>query len=181
VLRVDRASARDAQFVIEGLIPAAAARLRWLHLLGSAMHAADRVHRGSWAVTLFDDGLRLNVGTIETVVFRQYGAMLVLDSGHFSEEELHEIRMKRSLGSVDNYSSVRGTVNVTVKYGLDGEPFREARDALLSLVDRVASRVRTRTTYARTHSSGVVEYVRRATSQPLTQPDYDWGRPRTTR
>ena len=83
MLRVDRASARDAQFVIEELIPEAAARLRWLRLLAAAMNRADRVHCGSWAVTLFDDRLRLNVSTIETDFMRPGGAMLVLDSGHF--------------------------------------------------------------------------------------------------
>src|SRR5688572_14284890 len=44
VLRVDRASVRDAQFVIEWLIPDAEVRLRWLTLLGDAMNVADRVH-----------------------------------------------------------------------------------------------------------------------------------------
>src|SRR5947208_3332048 len=67
--RVDRASASDARFVLEGLIPDAASRLRWLGLLADAMVAAHEIHPASWAVTLFDAGLRLNVGQIETVVF----------------------------------------------------------------------------------------------------------------
>jgi len=42
VLRVDRASPYDTRFVIEGLIPGAAARVRWLNLLADAMIRANR-------------------------------------------------------------------------------------------------------------------------------------------
>ena len=87
----------------------------------------------------------------------------------------------RSPATIDNYSSVRGTVNVNVDYCLDGEGFREAQDALLSLVERAASRVKVRTNYARSHSSGVVTYVGQTTNQQIRQPDHAWGRLTTHR
>src|SRR4051812_12271444 len=152
--RVDRASAADARFVLESLIFDEACRLRWLGLLADAMVAAHAVHPASWAVTLFDDGLRLNVGRIETVVFRQGGVMLVLDSARFSDDELNEIRLHRMRGAIDLYTSVRGTVAIWGGYQIDGETTVRRREALLTLVGRAASRVRTRTSYARFHSPG---------------------------
>jgi hypothetical protein len=174
--RVDRSSARDAQFVIEGLIEDTDARIRWLDLLADAIAAADQVHRGSWAITLFDDLLRLNVGRIETVVFHSGGAMLVLDASRFTDDEIRAVAGDRWRSRVDIYASVRGTVNVDLPYDVDPRRMAEARDALVPLVERAASAVRTRTNYAATHSSGVVEYLSSATGRPIDQPDHAWDR-----
>jgi hypothetical protein len=173
--RIDRSSAADAHFVLESLIPDAAGRLRWLGLLADATVAAHDVNPASWAVTLFDNGLRLNVGQIETVIFRPDGAMLVLDSGHFSDDEIAQIRMDRSLGRVSAYTYVQGTVNVDLPYDLGRsslKPHDQVRAALLSLVERAAERVHTRTGYYRSHSPGVVEYVATVTGRRLREPEH---------
>jgi hypothetical protein len=170
--RVDRRIASDAQFVIEDLIPDAASRARWLCLLADAFEVADRVHRGSWAVTLFDDGLRVNVGRIETIVFRLGGAVLVTDAYQYSRDEIDEIRRNPMLGRVSNYATVPDTVNLSLNYGVDANALAAARQRLLVLVERAASRVSLRTNYTGTHSPGVVEYVAVATGRRLRQPDF---------
>jgi hypothetical protein len=98
--------------------------------------------------------------------------MLVLDSAAFSDEEIAKIRMNRALGAVDVYSSVRGTVNVTVGYDVIGDVFDGARAALLSLVERAAAQVRKRTGYFGSHSPGVVEYIAAETGRRIRQPSY---------
>lgn len=174
MLKIDRRNPDDARFVIEGLIPSARDRARWLGLLADAIEAAHAIHPASWAVTLFDQGLRLNVGRIETVVFGRTCAMLVLDSGQFTDDELDEIRLRHGPGAIDVYASVRGTVNCWLPYETDDAMLAEFRGALLPLVERAASQVRSRTTYARTHSLGVVDYVAVAMGHELPEADYRW-------
>jgi hypothetical protein len=169
---MDRWNPGDARAVIERLIPAEDARENWLTLLADAIETADRVHPCSWGVTLFPRKLRLNVGTIETVVFSPGGAMLVLDGGRFTDEEIHTIRENPHLGSVNAYRSVPGTVRLNVAYDSTSTMLADARTKLLPLVERAASRVKTGTVYFRSHSPGVVMYVIDVTGIDLKQPGY---------
>ena len=169
---VDRWNPADARAVLETLIPDDDARRTWLTLLAGAIQTADRIHTCSWAVTLFPRKLRLNVGTIETVVFDGRGAMLVLDGGTFTDAEIDTIRARPALGGVDRYRSVRGTVNLYFAYDSTARAIADVADRLFPLVERVASRVRTGTVYFRSHSPGVVLYVAQVTEVPLHQPGY---------
>jgi hypothetical protein len=141
-------------------------------LLADAIQTADRIHPSSWAVTLFPRKLRLNVGSIETVVFGERGAMLVLDGGTFTDPEIDTVRKHPELGGVDRYRSVPGTVSRYFAYGATGEVIADATDRLLPLVERAAARVKTGTVYFRSHSPGVVIYVAQVTGRPLHQPGY---------
>jgi hypothetical protein len=116
--------------------------------------------------------LRLNVGSIETVVFEGRGAMLVLDGATFSDAEIEAIRRHPERGRVDLYRSVPGTVNVRLAYDAPAEAIADAQARLLPLVERAAARVRTGTVYFRSHSPGVVVYVAQVTRRPLQQPGY---------
>jgi hypothetical protein len=170
-----RQSAEFARAVIEGLIPEDEDRARWLGLLADAIVAAHAVHPASWAVTLFDHGLRLNVFMIETVVFGPRDAMVVLDSSHVSDEEIDEIRLTEGRQAIDAYTTVPGTVQRRLAYEIADETVTSLRPALLSLVERAASRVRTRTRWAATHSPGVVEYAAQATGRQLPEPAFAWA------
>jgi hypothetical protein len=169
---IDRWNPTDARAVLEALIPDDAARQRWLTVLAEAIQTADRIHPCAWAVTLFPRLLRLNVGSIETVVFDGRGAMLVLDGGAFTDAEIDAIRERPELGAVDLYRSVPGTVNVRLAYDAPADAIAAAHARLLPLVERAAARVKTGTVYFRSHSPGVVVYVVQATGVPLQQPGY---------
>ena len=172
--RIDRASADDARFVLEALIPDPVVRLRWLGLLVDAIRVAHQIHRGCWSVTLFDRKLRLNVGSIETVVFRPSHPMLVMDSGALSDANVQEIKGDPSLGYIDAYATVRGTWSAPLKYEYPALTVMTAHDELLLVVERAASMVKTRTPYARTHSPGVIEYLAQDFSTWVPQPDFRW-------
>jgi hypothetical protein len=169
---MDRWNPRDARAVVERLIPEDDARRSWLALLADAVQTADRIHPCSWGVTLFPRTVRLNVGSIETVVFKPSGAMLVLDGGRVSDDTICAIREHPHLGSIDVYRSVRGTVSLNLPYDAPSDVLADARAKLLPLVERAASRVRTGTVYFRSHSPGVVTYVAEVTGIALRQPGY---------
>jgi hypothetical protein len=169
---VDRWNPADARAVLEALIPGDDARRAWLTLLAEAIQTAHRIHTSSWAVTLFPRTLRLNVGSIETVVFDRRGAMLVLDGGTFTDAEIAAIREQPELGGVDRYRSVSGTVNLYHAYHSTAEAIADATGRLLPLVERAAARVKTGTVYFRSHSPGVVLYVAQVTGRPLKQPGF---------
>lgn len=165
-------SPNNARQVLEQLMPDAAIRRRWLHLVAVAIDVAHGVHPASWNITLLPNLIRLNVGKIETLVLRRGHAMLVLDSATFTEQQLQEIRVNPALGKVDKNPSVPGTVSLNVKYDQYKAWYAEPHGPLLVVIERAASRVQTRTTFAQFHSPGVIEYVAQETGITVPQPEY---------
>jgi hypothetical protein len=69
--RVDRQSRASAQSVMERACPDASARRFLMKRLLQSIAVAERSGPNSWAVTLFDEGFRLNVGQVETFTYKR--------------------------------------------------------------------------------------------------------------
>ena len=71
VASVDRQSRASAQAVMERACPDTTARRFVMKQLLQTIAIAERSGPNSWAVTLFKDGFRLNVGQVEAFAYRR--------------------------------------------------------------------------------------------------------------
>jgi hypothetical protein len=78
VAGADRDSASFAESVMRQACPDARARRFLMARMLESIALAEKVGPRSWAVTLFDNGFRLNVGQVEAFVYRNRIARLLM-------------------------------------------------------------------------------------------------------
>ena len=69
---VDRQSRTSAETVMESACPDATTRRFLMKLLLDSIAIAERLGPNSWAVTLFKEGFRLNVGQVEAFTYKRH-------------------------------------------------------------------------------------------------------------
>lgn len=67
----DRQSRASAETVMESACPDATARRFLMNRLLQSIAIAERLGPNSWAVTLFEEGFRLNVGQVEAFTYKR--------------------------------------------------------------------------------------------------------------
>ncbi|MBS0405079.1 MAG: hypothetical protein JSS17_01750 [Proteobacteria bacterium] len=187
---IDRNSSVDAEAVMVAMCPDEDARREILRCLLDSIAFAERIAPGAWAVTLFPNGFRLNVGPVEalTCVCESWPfpnsengppILKILTQGAIPESmvsasarEADELEIRPA-----NYKSVALPQHAVAMTADDAvrlrEWFDELRDAhhqyIKLALQTPSGRARTNTAFKRTHSPGLVEYARAVCEQP-TEP-----------
>ena len=68
---LDRSSVKDAEAVLSAICPDQTMRQEMLRCLLDSIARAEEVAPDAWAVTLFDNGFRLNFGQVEALTFEK--------------------------------------------------------------------------------------------------------------
>jgi hypothetical protein len=169
-----RADPGAAKRIVERLCPDENLRLECLTQFGESIRTAHDISASSWGVTLHDSEVRLNVGSVEALAL---------------SKDMLAITVRRP-DNVDDWDQILQQPGVKQKWG--GEAFRNMPfsyglevdlDHLLTLlpdlnplhlahVELAGASVRTTTNYHKTHSPGVMEYLREVVDEGLPNPNY---------
>ena len=74
---LDRASPQECEAILIGILPDPSTRLSCLRILRAGIVAVHSRATAGWGVTLFSDGLRLNIGSTEAYTLAE-GVIRVL-------------------------------------------------------------------------------------------------------
>lgn len=179
--KLDRCSAVDAAAVMSAICPHAAQRYEVLRcLLDSIAYVECRASQ-AWAVTLFGNRFRLNVGIVEAftcgvvesdepVGGRYLRSVRVLTLGKLPSEVLKASQKQSSHVDVRaiSYKPISGSQHAVFlsfeQAGELGQWYERLRPAhqryLEAALQTSTGRVRHGTTHRRSHSEGLVEYAR---------------------
>ncbi|HVI02749.1 MAG TPA: hypothetical protein VM869_28820, partial [Enhygromyxa sp.] len=160
--RGDRATAGD---VVELLLPQPAVRAAVLRVLAELVdHAHSRGDR-KWAITLFDQLVRLNVGAVHVAVLLPEVLFLIADVGKVDDQ------MRAELGPRVALTRELAYVSAGLELYLPAEEVERwwprLREACLAFVDAAATRD---TSYWKSHSPGFLAYLEHALDRSLPHP-----------
>jgi hypothetical protein len=169
-----RASASAAEAVFRDAIPSTALRRRAAKLLADAIECSHAVGGSTWGVTLFEDGLRLNVGQVEVLVIRPGGLYAV--SGVPAEPLPGAVSTHVRVHRRGLYASVPGgQATWRVPYGVLPSVMPHLAPCHRAFVQRAATRASGKpreTPFKASFSSGVVDYLRTTLGRAVPFPDY---------
>lgn len=187
--RLDRSSAEAAERVMSAVCPDAGMRREILRCLLNSIAAVERVAPEAWAVTLFEEGFRLNVGPVEALTCESSPSwpfssgssvawpftsadsgqpiIRVLTQGelpidaHDRAEDLLEISPAtyRSVSLPQHAVSLGVATPQQLAYWY-GRLTDAHQRYLLQALHTPTGKIRTSTTFRRTHSPGLVAYAR---------------------
>ncbi len=157
---------------MERYLPDSNVRQRCLAALGASISFVHRCNGNSWGITLRDDCIRLNVARIEVFVigYRENRIYFVIDEDYLEDEDSKTLRNKYSLGGP--YKSVTGSRGVEVRAETFDEDKSWLWDSHLKLLENAARGVKTRTSYYKSHSPGVLSYLRKFLDKDIPDPAY---------
>lgn len=159
----------QAEQVMVELLPNLSERTTVLGRLVQSADVADAIAPNAWAVTLFTDGFRLNVGQVEVIVFLngELRVNLVGSEGikpfvgpHFVSAGYRSLPQPLCafVGSVGQYAAV-------------AESLRRPHEQFVSLAAHSpGGRPRKGTSFRRSHCEGLVRYARRISGSHGTNP-----------
>lgn len=181
--QIDRDSPAEAEAVMSTVCPDEDARREILRCLLQSIAFADSVAPEAWAVTLFNNRFRLNVGPVEALTCRLFQTaestlpiIRVLTQGNLPEAVVQaDAREADDLAvSTVSYSSIPVPRHVVALAASDAVELRkwidqiqEAHHRYIKLALQTPSGgIRTSTQYKRTHSTGLIEYAKAFCTQP---------------
>lgn len=159
---MDRTDPEEARAVVERIVPDEAARRACLALLADAIETAHETAPASWSVTLFRDGVRLNVGAVETTVIgrKRRGTIYLLVDGRSLEAGAQAPARDGEIewNEVQVYASFPGARGIFIQLDAAGRVLPAWRKANLALV-RAAAQARPVGGFRRSHSPAVPEFL----------------------
>jgi hypothetical protein len=172
-LDVDRKSPQECEAILIGILPDPSARLSCLRILRAGIVAAHSRATAAWSVTLFSDGLRLNIGSTEAYTLRE-GVVRVLilvgDTTTVPAALLASSLLPSPYKSTPPETQLFRTIPSRV---VTVEPW--LRDCFVNFALR-ASVTKTgeprRTPYHPSHSAGVVSYLSTTLHEVVPTPDF---------
>lgn len=169
---LDRYSEDAAKNMIEAYLPNPEIRKRCLDALADSIVFAHQCNGGAWGITLLNHCVRLNVGKIEVFVVghRENGVYFVINEDFLEDEELRILRNGYSLGGP--YKSVPSSRGVDVRADAIDEDRSLLWDSHLKLLEDAARAVKTRTSFYKAHSPGVLSYLRTFLDRDIPDPSY---------
>ena len=169
-----RQSADAARAAVEAIYPDPAVRLTCLTLLADAVERAHAVSPASWGVTLHPNRVRLNVGEAQASVLRVGGPYLVLDRDALDPPLRQRVDAEMAGGPWSGavYASMPYAYGAHLPSARLEELLPLVREAHLRFVERSAGQVRTRIAFYRSHSPGVLAYLREELGRDLPDPVY---------
>lgn len=169
---LDRYSEDAAKDMIEAYLPDPEIRKRCIDALADSIVFAHQCNGGAWGLTLREYGIRLNVGRIEVFVigYQENGVSFVINEDYLEDEELETLRNKYFLS--DPYKSVPSSRKVDVRADAIDEDRSLLWDSHLKLLEDAARSVKTRTSFYKAHSPGVLSYLRTFLDRDIPDPSY---------
>ncbi len=163
-IALDREDPQVAKTVLESMFPRKTERLAILSRLVHSIDVANAVAPNAWAVTLFPDAFRLNVGQVE--VFVAYPAGFFLNCAASAEAEPF-----RSLGCEE--STYAAVPQPQCRYSATAQDLRRlppdvdaAHRRFIDLAARAPSgKPRAGTSFSSSHSKGFVTYARKSVDE----------------
>lgn len=165
----DPGAASDAAQLIEWLLPDKAVRESVLTIVADAIDAAHLVNPNAWGTTLRRDEIRLNVGQLETLVLREGAVYLVVDGTYIQVSQKADLR--RFGFRCGQYRSMIDACGLALPPDEVAAEYYALREAHEALVVALARRY-TRTTFARFHSTQVIDYLGHALGRDIPNPAY---------
>jgi hypothetical protein len=166
---VDRSDPAVARTVIDRLLPDSAARTEVLSTLVRAIEDAHAAKPQSWSVSLFERGVRFNVGQIFALDIVRDAALVVLDAPTLSAATLADLDDR-----VQPFE-IKKLPNLCACFVFHDEHSRWSgalADASRAAIHRAAGRAKAASQRWEAHSSGVLEYLREEGRQVPT-PEYE--------
>jgi hypothetical protein len=176
---IDPASDISARIVAERLLVNRATRKVALDFL---VDSIVKVHKqgvcaGTWSITLAANGqfIRMNVGVVEVFAIASNLAHIIVDFNKLSDTDASYLQ---TIGG-EVYSSTPVYVRVPCSelWNFPADQFHVAipiiQHAYNSLLEEAVTSVKWRTGYYKSHSPGVLEYLRQETGQYIPDPIYD--------
>jgi len=169
---IDRAAEASARQVLERLIPDRALRRICAEFLAFYLEAAHTIEPNAWAVTLFPNRVRLNIGKVQAFVIAADSVYLLLDRQSLDQTERGRLK---ELGetALQRYDSLRGVFDIELVPAQLRAAGPIIQHAAPPIIER-AARIR-RTPYYRTHSPGVLAYLRSFLGREVPNPGYANG------
>jgi predicted RNA-binding protein with PUA-like domain len=168
---VNRKNKDVAREVLERLLPDESTRRLCLRSLADSVEEAHRTAEASWSVTLFPDHVRLNVGPIEVFVIRQDETYLLLDKETLSAEVRTSVKDAAREIYPEGYPAVPNSSAWAVSAVDILSALPTLKNTHLRLIKRAAER-RKITVWQRSHSPGVLAYLREFLGRALPDPIY---------
>lgn len=160
-----RESASIARAVIENLIPDAAARLAGVGIFAELVERAHELGASRWSISLFDRGLRLNVGGVPPVDIATGCVALLLDRDLLGPELRNALGVR--ITSVDDFELVQRTVLACLPAEEIADWWPRLREPSLAMVRQAGQRD---TSFWRSHSPGVLRYLEEELGRTMPTP-----------
>uniref|UniRef100_A0A7C4KHU6 HNH endonuclease n=1 Tax=Anaerolinea thermolimosa TaxID=229919 RepID=A0A7C4KHU6_9CHLR len=171
VSRENRGSAEYAKSAFEGWYASRSILTACARLLADCINAAHQISASCWTVTLFQEGVRLNVGPLEVLVLQQDSVYLIIsdsDDGRFNNSKFHDSITPSGVyyPSVPIYQRRCNVSPAEIKefYPLVAENHQD-------LIQRAARR-RKETSWKSNFSPGVILYLNNLLEVPVPWPAY---------
>lgn len=166
---IDRYDRRSAARLFGSLWPDASVSRAVAENLSASIRIAHDAADGCWEVTMFPDGLRLNVGQVETLTCFEGGVRFLFQSPlHLGSELRFEVN--RSDGPVYPSVPVPSGVCLVPSAELASLPI-EVREAHETYIRSAASFKRV-SPFKGSFSPAALEYIELALGSPLPRPSY---------
>jgi hypothetical protein len=169
---LDRSDPKSAETVATELYPEQLTRRARLARVADGLALANELGPGTWSLTLHRRRIKLNVGRILMLSLRGPATFVSLLSSALEKSTEEELR--RCAHRVFAFRAVEG-VTAYVLPDADLDRLWPAIDKAFREGISAAARSSRQTPYSRSHSSGLLEYVRSSTGRSLPEPRYDGG------
>jgi hypothetical protein len=175
-MHIDRTSELYAASVITSLLASDKVRLDYLNLLARSVTDAHRAKPSSWGITLFPEGVRMNVGMIEVCVLFQDQIRLVLDKEKVPDELWNIDGVEEYWYTLSPEDSLFISVDVSIGCAFPASQLSKvlslATDPHISLIKR-AARTRRNPKTKVGHSPGILTYLQSELKCTLPSPVYN--------
>lgn len=165
-----RSSAHGSREVIERLLPEPEVRAVVERILADAITHAHEIGAGSWGVTLYEDKLRLNVGSVESVVLWAGGCHLVVDQALVAQPLKSQLRSSGGWSDAGHYRTYPQGASVYVDSPALAKLYGSLKAAHFSAIEQCAQR--RGYNWKGSHSPGVLRYLEARTGVVLPMPSY---------
>lgn len=169
-LKDKRLDAKYSQHVIEEWYPNSTLRNYCGEILRQSIEVAHEISPNSWSITLLSDKIRLNVGPLEVVVLQE-GRVFLVTTG--IDWKIIPISHSPFISPLKNhYTSIKVAhhrCDIPPQYIED--VYSRIRTSHHELI-RIAASARRNTTWKRSFSPGVVEYLEGLLQTTISKPAY---------
>jgi hypothetical protein len=164
-----RQSPAHAREVFERLLPRTDDRTVAVRILVDAIVLAHRGAPSGWGVTLKSNLIRLNVGSVESILLKTGMHKFIVDGESLSYELREQLSSSDSLGKAGLYARYPQGVSVHISGGDLASVYERVK---VAYTNAIRGCVQAGYRWKSSHSPGVLRYLANQTGTQLPDPDY---------